>query len=291
VNQRSALQERGNENPHTLIMSATPIPRTLSLTLFGDLDISTIDEMPAGRQEVATKWLEPEQRSTAYGFIRKQVKEGRQAFVVCPLVDESETIGSKAATEEYQRLSEDIFPDLSLGLLHGRMPPKEKEKVMRQFRDGELDILVTTPVVEVGIDVANATVMMIDGADRFGLAQLHQFRGRVGRGEHKSYCMLLSDTASETANERLSALARIHDGFQLAEVDLELRGPGDFFGTRQSGLPSLKMAHITDRELLEMARDEATKLMEDDPDLKAPDHAAIAAQVARFVDRASANVA
>ena len=291
VNQRSALQERGNENPHTLIMSATPIPRTLSLTLFGDLDISTIDEMPAGRQEVATKWLEPEQRSTAYGFIRKQVKEGRQAFVVCPLVDESETIGSKAATEEYQRLSEDIFPDLSLGLLHGRMPPKEKEKVMRQFRDGELDILVTTPVVEVGIDVANATVMMIDGADRFGLAQLHQFRGRVGRGEHKSYCMLLSETASETAKERLSALASIHDGFQLAEVDLELRGPGDFFGTRQSGLPSLKMAHITDRELLEMARDEATKLMEDDPDLKAPDHAAIAAQVARFVDRASANVA
>jgi ATP-dependent DNA helicase RecG len=291
VMQRSALQERGQENPHTLIMSATPIPRTLSLTLFGDLDISTIDEMPAGRQQVATKWLEPEQRSTAYGFVRKQVEEGRQAFVVCPLVDESETIESKAATEEYQRLSEDVFPDLSLGLLHGRMPSKEKEKVMRQFRDGELDILVSTPVVEVGIDVANATVMMIDGADRFGLAQLHQFRGRVGRGKHKSYCILMSDSASETAKERLSALARIHDGFQLAEVDLELRGPGDFFGTRQSGLPSLKMAHITDRELLELARNEATRLMEEDPELRAPDHAAIAAQVARFVDQASANVA
>jgi ATP-dependent DNA helicase RecG len=291
VMQRSALQERGQENPHTLIMSATPIPRTLSLTLFGDLDISIIDEMPAGRQEVATKWLKPEQRDTAYGFIRRQVEQGRQAFVVCPLVDESETIESKAATEEYQRLSQDIFPDLSLGLLHGRMPSKEKEKVMRQFRDGELDILVTTPVVEVGIDVANATVMMIDGADRFGLAQLHQFRGRVGRGEHKSYCILMSDTTSETAKERLSALARIHDGFQLAEVDLELRGPGDFFGTRQSGLPSLKMAQISDRELLELARDEATRLMEEDPDLKQPDHAAIAAQVARFVDRASANVA
>ena len=291
VMQRSALQERGQENPHTLIMSATPIPRTLSLTLFGDLDISIIDEMPAGRQEVATKWLEPEQRDTAYGFIRRQVEQGRQAFVVCPLVDESETIESKAATEEYQRLSQDIFPDLSLGLLHGRMPGKEKEKVMRRFRDGELDILVTTPVVEVGIDVANATVMMIDGADRFGLAQLHQFRGRVGRGEHKSYCILMSDTTSETAKERLSALARIHDGFQLAEVDLELRGPGDFFGTRQSGLPSLKMAQISDRELLELARDEATRLMEEDPDLKQPDHAAIAAQVARFVDRASANVA
>ena len=291
VMQRSALQERGQENPHTLIMSATPIPRTLSLTLFGDLDISTIDEMPAGRQKVATTWLEPEQRDTAYGFIRKQVEEGRQAFVVCPLVDESETIESKAATEEYQRLSQDIFPDLSLGLLHGRMPGKEKDKVMRQFRDGELDILVTTPVVEVGIDVANATVMMIDGADRFGLAQLHQFRGRVGRGEHKSYCILMSDTNSETAKERLSALARIHDGFQLAEVDLELRGPGDFFGTRQSGLPSLKMAHISDRELLELARNEATMLMEEDPDLEQPEHAAIAAQVARFVDQASANVA
>ncbi|MEC7748783.1 MAG: ATP-dependent DNA helicase RecG [Chloroflexota bacterium] len=291
VIQRSALQERGQDNPHTLIMSATPIPRTLSLTLFGDLDISTIDEMPAGRQEVATRRLEPEQRDTAYGFIRRQVEEGRQAFVVCPLVDESETIESKAATEEYQRLSQDIFPDLSLGLLHGRMPGKEKDKVMRQFRDGELDILVSTPVVEVGIDVANATVMMIDGADRFGLAQLHQFRGRVGRGEHKGYCILMSDTVSETAKERLSALARIHDGFKLAEVDLELRGPGDFFGTRQSGLPSLKMAHLTDLELLEMARNEATKLMEDDPDLKQPDHAGLAAQVARFVDQASANVA
>ena len=291
VIQRSALQERGQDNPHTLIMSATPIPRTLSLTLFGDLDISTIDEMPAGRQEVATRRLEPEQRDTAYGFIRRQVEEGRQAFVVCPLVDESETIESKAATEEYQRLSQDIFPDLSLGLLHGRMPGKEKDKVMRQFRDGELDILVSTPVVEVGIDVATATVMMIDGADRFGLAQLHQFRGRVGRGEHKGYCILMSDTVSETAKERLSALARIQDGFKLAEVDLELRGPGDFFGTRQSGLPSLKMAHLTDLELLEMARNEATKLMEDDPDLKQPDHAGIAAQVARFVDQASANVA
>ena len=291
VIQRSALQERGQDNPHTLIMSATPIPRTLSLTLFCDLDLSTIDEMPAGRQEVATRRLEPEQRDTAYGFIRRQVEEGRQAFVVCPLVDESETIESKAATEEYQRLSQDIFPDLSLGLLHGRMPGKEKDKVMRQFRDGELDILVSTPVVEVGIDVANATVMMIDGADRFGLAQLHQFRGRVGRGEHKGYCILMSDTVSETAKERLSALARIQDGFKLAEVDLELRGPGDFFGTRQSGLPSLKMAHLTDLELLEMARNEATKLMEDDPDLKQPDHAGIAAQVARFVDQASANVA
>ena len=291
VMQRSALQERGEENPHTLIMSATPIPRTLSLTLFGDLDISTINEMPAGRQEVATKWLDPAQRSTAYGFIRKQVEDGRQAFVVCPLVDESEAIEAKAATEEYQRLSEEVFPDLKLGLLHGRMSGKDKDKVMRQFRDGELDILVSTPVVEVGIDVPNATVMLIDGADRFGLSQLHQFRGRVGRGEHKSYCMLLSDSTSEIAKERLSALERINDGFKLAEVDLELRGPGDFFGTRQSGLPSLRMAHITDRPLLEMARDEASRLMEEDPELKAPEHAVIKGQVARFFDQASAGVA
>ena len=291
VNQRSALRQRGQENPHTLIMSATPIPRTLSLTLYGDLDISTIDEMPAGRQAVATRWLPPERREAAYGFVRKQVHEGRQAFVVCPLVDESEAIEAKAAAEEYKRLSGEVFPDLSVGLLHGRMPYKEKDKVMRRFRDGELDILVSTPVVEVGIDVANATVMLIETADRFGLAQLHQFRGRVGRGEHKSYCLLLSGNQSEAAKERLSALERTNDGFQLAEVDLELRGPGDFFGTRQSGRPALRMAHLSDRRLLEAAREEAALLMESDPELKAPEHAALAAQVARFVDQASADVA
>ena len=272
-------------------MSATPIPRTLSLTLYGDLDISTIDEMPAGRQIVATRWIDAERRDAAYGFVRKQVQEGRQAFVVCPLVDESVAIEAKAATEEYERLSQKIYPDLRVGLLHGRMAAKGKDKVMRQFRAGDLDVLVSTPVVEVGIDVPNATVMLIEAADRFGLAQLHQFRGRVGRGEHKSYCLLLSDTQSETAKERLSALERIHDGFQLAEVDLELRGPGDFFGTRQSGLPALRMAHLSDRRLLEMAREEAARLMEVDPELKAPEHAALAAQVARFVDQASADVA
>ncbi|MCH7605775.1 MAG: hypothetical protein IH962_01345 [Chloroflexi bacterium] len=287
VMQRSALRERGTEVPHTLIMSATPIPRTLSLTLYGDLDISTIDEMPAGRQQVATRWLPPERRAAAYGFIRKQVQEGRQAFVICPLVEESEAIETKAATEEYQRLSSDIFPDLRVGLLHGRMSSKDKDSMMRRFRDGELDILVSTAVVEVGIDVANASVMLIEGADRFGLAQLHQFRGRVGRGEHKSYCLLLSDSPSDTARERLAALERIHDGFQLAEVDLELRGPGDFFGTRQSGLPNLRMAQMSDRELLEIAREEASRLGEQDPDLTAPEHAALAEQVQRFFDQVS----
>ena len=287
VLQRSALRQRGAESPHTLLMSATPIPRTLSLTLYGDLDISTIDELPVGRQQVATKWLPPERRQAAYGFVRKEIQAGRQAFVICPLVDESEVIESKAAIEEHQRLSQEIFPDLRLGLLHGRMSSKNKDLVMRQYRDGELDILVSTAVVEVGIDVANATVMLIEGADRFGLAQLHQFRGRVGRGEHKSYCMLLSDSPSETARERLAALEQIHDGFQLAEVDLELRGPGDFFGTRQSGLPNLRMAHLSDRALLEVARDEAARLIKQDPDLAAPEHAALAAQVARFLEQAS----
>ena len=288
VLQRSALRQRGGQIPHTLIMSATPIPRTLSLTLYGDLDISTIDELPEGRQQVATRWLPPERRPAAYGFLRKEVKAGRQAFVICPLVEESGLIEARAATEEHRRLSRDVFPDLNLGLLHGRMSAKEKDRVMRQFRDGEVDILVSTAVVEVGIDVANATVILIEGADRFGLAQLHQFRGRVGRGQHKSYCLLLSDSPSEVAKERLSALENIHDGFQLAEADLELRGPGDFFGTRQSGLPNLRMAQLSDRELLETARREASRMMEEDPELTAPEHAPLAVQVARFLDLVSA---
>ena len=288
VLQRSALRHRGDLIPHTLIMSATPIPRTLSLTLYGDLDISTIDELPEGRQQVATRWLPPQRRPAAYGFLRKEVQAGRQAFVICPLVEESELVEARAATEEHRRLSREVFPDLNLGLLHGRMSAKEKDRVMRQFRDGEVDILVSTAVVEVGIDVANATVILIEGADRFGLAQLHQFRGRVGRGQHKSYCLLLSDSPSEVAKERLSALENIHDGFQLAEADLELRGPGDFFGTRQSGLPNLRMAQLSDRELLETARREASRMMDEDPELTAPEHAPLAAQVARFLDLVSA---
>ena len=288
VLQRAALRNRGDQIPHVLIMSATPIPRTLSLTLYGDLDISTIDELPEGRQQVATRWLDPGRRPAAYGFIRKEVQAGRQAFVICPLVEESELIESRAATEEHRRLSREVFPDLNLGLLHGRMSSKEKDRVMRQFRDGEVDILVSTAVVEVGIDVANATVMLIEGADRFGLAQLHQFRGRVGRGQHKSYCLLLSDSPSEVAKERLSALESIHNGFQLAEADLELRGPGDFFGTRQSGMPNLRMAQLSDRELLETARREASRIMEEDPELTAPEHALLADQVARFLNLVSA---
>ena len=287
VMQRTALSQRGVENAHTLIMSATPIPRTLSLTLYGDLDISTIDELPAGRQQVKTHWVPQGRREEAYEFVRGQVGEGRQAFVVCPLIDESASIEAKAATEEYGRLSGEVFPDLRVGLLHGRMSSRDKEAALRQFGDGGLDVLVTTAVVEVGIDFPNASVMLIEGAERFGLAQLHQFRGRVGRGEHRSYCFLLSsDTQGTAAKERLSALERTHDGFELAEIDLRLRGPGDFFGTRQSGLPALRMAQFSDRALLELAREVAMRIEEEDPGLQAPEHSALAAQVARFVSRA-----
>ncbi len=288
VMQRTALRQRGGENPHTLIMSATPIPRTLSMTLYGDLDISTIDELPAGRQQVRTRWVPQNKRADAYQFVRGQVAEGRQAFVVCPLIEESSSIEARAATEEYERLSQQVFPDLSVGLLHGRLHSRDKDRILRSFSDGDLDVLVTTAVVEVGIDVPNATIMLIEGAERFGLAQLHQFRGRVGRGEHRSYCLLLSsETQSVSAKERLAALERTNDGFELAEIDLELRGPGDFFGTRQSGLPALRMAQFSDRLLLESARKLAERITEEDPELSEPRHSALRAQVSRFLSRAA----
>jgi len=271
VMQRLELRSKGS-SPHILVMSATPIPRTLALTLYGDLDISILDELPPGRVEIKTKWLNSGQRQSAYDFVRKQVAAGRQAFIICPLIEESEAIEAKAATTEYERLSQSVFPELRLGLLHGRLSSSEKDEVMQRFRSGELDILVSTPVVEVGVDIPNATVMLIEGADRFGMAQLHQFRGRVGRGEHQSYCLLLAETPSAEARERLSLLQRTHDGFALAEEDLRLRGPGEFFGTRQSGLPDLKMARLSDMELLELARREATRLFDSDPYLQQPEH-------------------
>ena len=281
VRQRSALRQKGF-NPHVLIMTATPIPRTLALTLYGDLDLSVIDQLPPGRQEIKTRWLAPHQRQSAYKFLRQQVAEGRQAFIICPLIEESETIEAKAATTEYERLCREVFPDLRLGLLHGRMTSSEKDEVMQRFRAGELDILVSTPVVEVGIDVPNATVMLVEGADRFGLSQLHQFRGRVGRGEHQSYCLLLAETASAEGRERLSLLERTQDGFALAEEDLRMRGPGEFFGTRQSGLPDLRMAQLSDLELLELARQEAVLLFERDPSLKQAEHELLAQELARL---------
>jgi ATP-dependent DNA helicase RecG len=280
VTQRSALRKKGF-SPHVLVMTATPIPRTLALTLYGDLDLSVIDELPPGRQTIKTKWLTPQEREKAYNFIRKQVAEGRQAFIICPLIEESEAVQARAAIGEFEYLSTEIFPSLKLGLLHGRMSSADKDDVMSRFRSGELDILVSTPVVEVGVDIPNATVMMIESADRFGLSQLHQFRGRVGRGKEQSYCMLLAENPSEIAKNRLEIIESVQDGFLLAEEDLKLRGPGEFFGTRQSGIPDLKMARISDTVLLEMARREATLLFQKDPGLENAEHRLLAAEISR----------
>ncbi|HEX8034336.1 MAG TPA: ATP-dependent DNA helicase RecG, partial [Ktedonobacterales bacterium] len=236
VEQRDALRQKGY-NPHMLVMTATPIPRTLALTLYGDLDVSVLDELPAGRQPIITRWRSGSQRQEAYRLVAEEVAAGRQAYIICPLVEESEALEAKSAIKEYERLQTEVFPDLRLGLVHGQLKPAEKDRAMRAFRDGEIDVLVATAVVEVGVDVPNATVMLIEDADRFGLSQLHQFRGRVGRGQQQSYCYLLSSEGSMQARERLSVLERTTDGFALAEADLQMRGPGDFFGTRQSGLP------------------------------------------------------
>lgn len=281
VEQRSTIRAKGY-NPHILVMSATPIPRTLALTIYGDLDISIIDELPPGRQDIKTKWLEPRERERAYAFIAGQVKQGRQAFVICPLIEESETLDAKAAVEEYERLRKEIFPNLRVGLIHGKLKPSEKDATMNAFREHQLDILVATSVVEVGIDVPNATVMLIEGADRFGLAQLHQFRGRVGRGAHQSYCLLLADKAGATSDARLRVIESTQDGFRLAEEDLKLRGPGEFFGTRQSGLPDLKVAKLCDVNILEQARDVAHAIFKHDPELKLPEHQLLAQRVKDF---------
>ena len=281
VRQRGILRDKGY-NPHVLVMSATPIPRTLALTVYGDLDLSVIDELPPGRQPIQTRWFAPGERERAYRFLRTQVQQGRQAYIICPLVEESDKIEAKAAVEEHERLQKTIFPDLRLGLIHGRMKSQDKEQVMRQFGSHELDILVSTSVVEVGIDVPNATVMLIEGANRFGLSQLHQLRGRVGRGQHDSYCILLSDTPTDVSEERLHAIEETSDGFKLAEKDLEMRGPGDFFGTRQSGLPELKLASLGDSLLLDLARREAQALFAEDPTLSHPDHRLLARKVQEF---------
>ncbi|MDM8518496.1 ATP-dependent DNA helicase RecG [Anaerolineales bacterium HSG6] len=267
VEQRANLRRKG-DNPHLLVMTATPIPRTLALTIYGDLDVSVIDELPPGRQVIETRWLAPRERERSYSFIRSQMDKGRQAFVICPLVEDSDKLEAKSAVEEHKRLQKQIFPRLKLGLLHGRMKPKEKDAVMRSFRDKEIDILVSTSVVEVGIDVPNATVMLVEGANRFGLSQLHQFRGRVGRGEYKSYCLLVTDKLSAEAEQRLQAIERTSNGFELAEEDLKLRGPGEFFGTRQSGLPDMKFVKLSDTRLIELARKEAQAILQEDPNIE-----------------------
>ncbi|HDQ72448.1 MAG TPA: ATP-dependent DNA helicase RecG [Chloroflexi bacterium] len=279
VRQRAALRQKGY-NPHLLVMTATPIPRSLELTVWGHLDVSVIDEMPPGRKAVITRLILPTERERAYSFLRSQVEKGRQAFIICPLVEASEKIETKAAIEEHERLQKYIFPDLRMGLLHGRMKGEEKEDTMARFARGDLDILVSTSVVEVGIDVPNATVMLIEGAERFGLSQLHQFRGRVGRGEHASYCLLVSDSVTPEAQARLKTMEETADGFVLAEKDLEMRGPGDFLGTRQSGLPDLQLASMSNLKRIEAAREAARRFFESDPELEAPENRLLAGRVA-----------
>ncbi len=283
VEQRALLRAKGR-NPHLLVMTATPIPRSLALTLYGDLDLSVMDEMPSGRQPVQTFVLTPQERERAYSLIRTQVESGRQAFIIYPLIEESEKLETlPAAVDDHARLQAEIFPTLRLGLLHGRLHPDEKERVMAAFRDRQYDILVSTTVVEVGVDVPNASVMLVEGANRFGLAQLHQLRGRVGRGAEQSYCLLIPDHDDAVENERLQAMAESNDGFVLAERDLQQRGPGEFLGTRQSGYGGgLRMASLTDLPLIEKARAHAQKLFEQDAPLQQPEHRLLAEALERF---------
>ena len=286
VKQRAALREKGSE-PHLLVMTATPIPRSLALTAYGDLDLSVIDELPPGRRPVETRVIYPLERQRAYNFVRAHAKKGRQAFLVFPLVEESEKLQEKAAVAEHERLKKDVFPDLRLGLLHGKMKAVEKDAVMSNFRNGETDVLVATTVIEVGVDVPNASIMMVEGADRFGLAQLHQLRGRVGRGGQKSYCLLVSEgrngrapRSDDLAGERLKAMESTTDGFVLAEKDLQLRGPGEFLGTRQAGF-HLQWASLSDMALIDLTINEAEMVLEQDPQLEQPEHRLLAEQVAR----------
>jgi ATP-dependent DNA helicase RecG len=258
---------RKGARPDVLVMTATPIPRTLALTLYGDLDVSVIDELPPGRKPIITRHVTEDQIERVWSFLRKQIEAGRQAYVVYPAIEESETQARKAAEKMYRHLSQVVFPDLRVGLLHGRMPAEEKEAVMESFKRGETQILVSTTVIEVGVDVPNATVMVIEQAERFGLAQLHQLRGRVGRGAEQSYCILVTGPLNDVSRERIRTLVESTDGFYIAEMDLKLRGPGEFFGTRQAGMPSLRVANIVrDAELLELARREASDFLASGPE-------------------------
>jgi ATP-dependent DNA helicase RecG len=292
VRQRGVLATKANgPQPHILSMTATPIPRTLSLVLNGDLDVSIIDELPPGRIPIETHRFLGAERGLAYDLVRQEVANGRQVFVICPLVEESEASEAKAAVAEAERLKRDIFPSMRIATLHGRMSGKEKDRIMTAFRDHDFDILVSTSVIEVGIDVPNATVMLIEGADLFGLAQLHQFRGRVGRRGHKSYCLLLADDSSGEAEARLEMMVQTNDGFALAEKDLELRGPGDFIGTRQSGLPEMDWIDKGfDTRLLDQARKQAERLLDSDPELADPAHGLLAAKLELFWQQATADV-
>jgi ATP-dependent DNA helicase RecG len=281
VRQRATLRGKA-QAPHYLVMTATPIPRTLALSYFADFDVSTIDELPPGRRPIQTKWLKQTQGPEAYHFVREQVKQGRQAYVVLAQIEDNGIDDAKSLKAHFEKLSKGPLAGLRLGMLHGQMKTEEKQKVMGEFRAGKIDVLVATTVIEVGVDVANASVMVIEDADRFGLSQLHQIRGRVGRGTAESYCLLIADAASEEAASRLNAMTKSNDGFEIAEIDLKLRGPGDFFGTRQHGLPEFKLADITqEMELLRVAKDDALELLKNDPDLSRPVHAALRGRMAK----------
>ena len=267
VEQRALLRDKG-DSPHVLVMTATPIPRTLALTLYGDLDVSIIDELPPGRKKINTHWKGPEDRRRVYEVVRDLLKQGRQGYVVCPLIEESDKLQAQAAVDLAEELDAHVFPEYEVGLLHGAMRPADKESVMTRFRAGEIHLLVSTTVIEVGVDVPNATVMLIEDADRFGLAQLHQLRGRVGRGEHQSFCILMAEPKTDEGRRRMEAMVATSDGFRIAEEDLNLRGPGEFYGTRQHGLPSFHIADVVrDVDLLVQAREEAFRFIDADPDL------------------------
>ncbi|MFA6305263.1 MAG: ATP-dependent DNA helicase RecG [Candidatus Gracilibacteria bacterium] len=266
VKQREIL--KNYDSPHLLSMTATPIPRTLAIVVYGDQDLSVIDEMPKGRQEIITRVVPENKRIEAYRWIEDQIAKGRQAFVICPLIDESDMLEVKSVIREYAYLQEIIFPKLKLGLLHGRLKQEEKDSCMEDFKNNKINILVSTSVVEVGIDVPNATIMLIEGSERFGLSQLHQFRGRVGRGVHQSYCFLFTGQLSEEGKTRMQSMEKYSSGFKLAEIDMQLRGPGEVYGIRQSGIPDLKMASLTDSETIEKARNSASKIINKDPLLK-----------------------
>ena len=288
VAQRAALSAKARRPPHVLVLSATPIPRTLSLVIYGDLDVSVIDELPPGRTPVQTFVVGEDKRQRMYGFVRKLVGEGRQAYIVCPAVEEGEDEGAgmKAATSYARSLQTEVFPDLRVGLVHGKMKPREKDAVMTAFAGGELDVLVSTTVIEVGVDVPNAALMVVENADRFGLSQLHQLRGRVGRGKHQSYCVLVTSTRNPDSRARLKVLTKTTDGFQIAEEDLKLRGPGDFFGQRQHGLPQLRIADLAgDMRVLKEAQLAAQELLERDPGLKRPEHAPLLKQIHRLFEQ------
>jgi len=278
VVQRALLRKKG-ENPDILVMTATPIPRTLAMTVYGDLDVSVIDEVPGGRVPVTTRVFPESARERVYRMVEEEIRKGRQGFIIYPLVEESEKLDLKDATRMAEHLQGSVFPTLRVGLLHGRMKGDEKESVMGAFKEGKIDVLVATTVIEVGIDIPNASIMVIEHAERFGLSQLHQLRGRIGRGVHPSMCILLANgRSSKEAKARLKAMERTTDGFEIAEQDLTLRGPGEFFGIRQSGLPDFRVAHLVrDTPILAEARKEAFRLIQEDPDLMEPRHAELKA--------------